>query len=98
MRPHAEDATRTTLETTPTETQRVLGDFRKNSRERVVVVLHKYRGHELLGIRVQWRADESGEWKWSTKGLTVGIDKLPDLLALLTKAMETVSPTWRPAA
>ncbi len=80
----------TEMERTPTETQRVLGDFRKNSRERVVVTLHSYRGHDLLGIRVQWRVDEHDEWKWSTKGLTIGIDKLPDLLALLTRAMEVV--------
>ena len=75
----------------------IIGEFEKNSRERVRVSIESWRGHSLVNLRVLWHRDD-GEWLPSRKGLAVSTAKLPDLLTLLTQAMKVVSSTWRPAA
>lgn len=78
--------------------EKIIATVPKNARERVVVVLHSYRGHELLGLKVQWRAHEDDEWKWSAKGFSIRTDRAPELAAAIVRAVKAISPTWRPAA
>ncbi|SRR6266568_240756 len=68
---------------------RLVATFHKNSREQVQVLLRTYKGTDLIDLRVFWTQDGK-EWLPSKKGLALGVDKLPVLLASLHKAAELV--------
>jgi len=61
------------------------------------VTLEEWHGRRILNVRVYFRA-EDGEMRPSRKGLAMSVDRLPELLAVLSEAMRAASPTWRPAA
>jgi len=63
--------------------------FTKNSREQVRVILGEFRGREILNIRVFWTSDKIN-WNPSPKGLAMGVEKLPMLLASLHRAAEVL--------
>jgi len=68
---------------------RTVATFFKNSREQVHVLLRNYKGRDLVDLRVFWTR-EGQEWHPSKKGLALGVEKLPVLLAALHKAAELV--------
>ena len=51
--------------------------FRKNAFEDVRAVLNEYNGQQLVDIRVWIELD--GVWKPTRKGISVGVDLLPEL-------------------
>ncbi|MFQ5551540.1 MAG: transcriptional coactivator p15/PC4 family protein, partial [Gemmatimonadales bacterium] len=57
----------------------------KNPREDIRVVFSKFKGHDLLGVRV-WYRDANEELRPSKSGVTVRVDLLPDLLNLIEQA------------
>jgi hypothetical protein len=63
--------------------------FPKNSREQVRVTVGDFRGRLILNIRVYWTSDGTN-WSPSKKGLAIGVEKLPVLLASLHQAAEVV--------
>lgn len=63
--------------------------FPKNSREQVRVTIGDFRGRQILNIRVYWTSDGTN-WNPSKKGLAIGVEKLPVLLASLHQAAEVV--------
>ena len=65
----------------------VVGSFPKNNREEVRVSLSKYKGYDLLGVR-QWYKNENDEPRPSKSGVTIRVDLLPELLALIAKAKD----------
>ena len=62
--------------------ERDLIAFKKNDREQVRILVSEYHGRRVLNIRVFY-LDHSGEWLPSKKGLALGVEKLPILLAAL---------------
>jgi len=58
----------------------------KNTCEEVRVMLREYRGSELLDLRVYWRGWGATEWRPAKKGLSVGLDVIPDLIDAIQKA------------
>lgn len=64
-----------------------VGGFAKNDHEDVRVTFSKYKGYDLLGVRVWYRNSED-ELRPSKSGVTVRVDLLPDLLALLQQAKD----------
>ncbi len=65
----------------------VVGGFPKNNREDVRVTLSNFKGHDLLGVRV-WFKGDNDELRPSKSGITIKVELLPELLALLNKAQE----------
>ncbi len=65
----------------------IVGSFPKNNREDVRVSLSKYKGYDLLGVRV-WYRSEHDDPKPSKSGITIRVEMLPDLLALMQQARE----------
>ena len=63
--------------------------FPKNSREQVRIILGEFRGRQILNIRVFWASDKE-TWMPSRKGLAMGVEKLPILLASLHQAAEVL--------
>ena len=61
--------------------------FAKNSWEKVHVSLSEFRGRELVDIRIYWSPDGTN-WHPSKKGVSIGIEKLPMLLAALHQAAD----------
>jgi hypothetical protein len=61
--------------------------FPKNSREQVRVTVGDFHGRRILNIRVYWTSDGTN-WNPSKKGLAIGVEKLPILLASLHQAAE----------
>ncbi len=65
----------------------IVGSFPKNNREDVRVSLSKFKGYDLLGVRV-WYKSENDAPKPSKSGITIRVEMLPDLLALMQQARE----------
>ena len=58
----------------------------KNSIEEVRVELINYRGHDLVGMRVYSDFTKSKEMLPTKKGLTMSVEKLPELIEALQEA------------
>lgn len=67
--------------------EKTVAVFPKNSRENIHVNLTEFHGRDLIDIRVFWSADGTN-WNPSKKGISIGIEKLPILLACLHQAAD----------
>jgi hypothetical protein len=67
-----------------------IGTIKKNSREEIRVSLEVWHGRRIVNARVYFRA-EDGLMYPSRKGLALSVDRLPELLAVLTEAMGAVT-------
>ena len=67
--------------------EKIVSTFKKNSREQVKVTLTEFHGRQIIDIRVFWTADGI-TWNPSKKGIAVGVEKLPALLASLHEALQ----------
>ncbi len=63
----------------------IVGSFPKNNREDVRVSLSKFKGYDLLGVRV-WYRSEHDDPKPSKSGITIRVEMLPELLELMHQA------------
>lgn len=52
--------------------------FDKNKKERIRIALNEYKGHQYIDIRTFYLAD--GEYKPSSKGVTLKTELYPELL------------------
>jgi hypothetical protein len=68
---------------------KIVATFPKNSREEVRVILTEFHGREIINIRVFWTSDGKN-WNPSPKGLAIGVEKIPVLLASLHQAAEVL--------
>jgi hypothetical protein len=68
---------------------KIVATFPKNSREEVRVILTEFHGREIINIRVFWTSDGKN-WNPSPKGLAIGVEKIPVLLASLHQAAEAL--------
>lgn len=64
-------------------------EFRKNAQEVVRASLSFYHGHQLADIRAYYQA-EDGTFRPTKKGLSVGLDLLPELRAAI-EALEAAA-------
>ena len=69
--------------------EKIVATFPKNSREEVRVILTEFHGREIINIRVFWTSDGK-TWNPSQKGLAIGVEKIPLLLASLHQAAEVL--------
>jgi hypothetical protein len=69
----------------PIEEDVVVGTIPKNAREDIRVTLSNFKGHDLVGARI-WFKSKEGEPRPSSKGITVNVKVLPELIGLLEDA------------
>lgn len=69
----------------PLEEDIVIGEIPKNQREDIRVTLSNFKGHDLVGARI-WFKTKDGESRPSSKGITVNVKVLPELIGLLEDA------------
>lgn len=60
----------------------------KNRRQVVAVALTEYSGRSLLDVRIFGDFAEDGEFRPTHKGISLRIDRLPDLIEALEKARD----------
>jgi hypothetical protein len=63
----------------------IIGRIPKNARETILVSLDKFKGVDLLDVRVFFEDD--GDLKPTRKGIALKVEKLPELIEVLTKAL-----------
>jgi hypothetical protein len=63
----------------------IIGEIPKNQREDIRVTLSNFKGHDLVGARI-WFKTKDGESRPSSKGITVNVKVLPELIGLLEDA------------
>ncbi len=61
--------------------------IRRRDHEEVRVVLNEYHGQQWLDIRLYFQT-EDGEWRPTRKGVSLRLDKLPELLSGLERLAE----------
>ncbi len=61
--------------------------FQKNQREIVRSSLDTYRDRFLADLRVFYEDPADGEYKATRKGITIGVERLPDLARAVTELM-----------
>jgi hypothetical protein len=75
------------------ESQRLVGQFHKNSEEIVKVNLCKWKGRDFVDVRI-WHLEnprETGAEIATKKGLCLSVDLVPDLIAGLQAAIDSTS-------
>lgn len=65
----------------------VIGSFAKNKREEIRITLSRYKGFDLVGLRV-WFRSEDGSLRPGKSGFNIRTLLLPELVTLLQKAEE----------
>jgi hypothetical protein len=60
----------------------LIATIKKNATEEIPISLTRYRGYELLDVRIYFE-DDQGIWRPTKRGLTVRLEMLPDLLKAL---------------
>lgn len=73
------------------QSDKLVAAFQKNNREQIHVRLKVFEGHPLIDIRVWYEDRETGEWRPSMKGVSVGTAHYGELLAAL-EAVEAHLP------
>jgi hypothetical protein len=63
----------------------LIGSFPKNKREEVRVSLSKYKGYDLIGLRV-WFKSEDGSYQPGKSGFSIRTQLLPELMRLVDRA------------
>ncbi|MBL4768235.1 MAG: transcriptional coactivator p15/PC4 family protein [Rhodobacteraceae bacterium] len=63
----------------------VLAQIPKNSREEIRVSRDEFNGHDLINLRVYYKADD-GVMRPGKQGLAFKVEILPDILDALSKA------------
>jgi len=66
------------------ETQ-LIHSFRKNDREEIRISFREYKERFYIDMRLYFLAEDRGEMCPSKKGLTLGIDFLPEIKLGITK-------------
>ena len=66
----------------PIEEDVIVGIIPKNQREDIRVTLSNFKGHDLVGARI-WFKSKEGAPRPSSKGITVNVKVLPQLIGLL---------------
>ena len=54
-------------------------EFEKNKSSMIRIAPHVYEGYDVVDIRI-YAKDRSGKWVPTPKGISVNIDRIPDLL------------------
>ncbi len=75
----------------------VLKRFKKNSSEEIWIAITDYKERELLDLRVYYRPIDEEEMKPTKRGVSLALNKAPDLLAALEK-INADSPLNEPSA
>ncbi len=66
----------------------IIADLRKNSLEQVRLQLTSFNGVDLIDARIFYKKHETGEILPSQKGITLKVDRLPELIEGLQRAEE----------
>lgn len=69
------------------EKEILIGECQKNQRELLRVTLENFNGHDLINLRVWFQAAD-GDRKPGTKGLSLNVRMIPELLRLLQRASD----------
>lgn len=64
----------------------VIYEVQKNKRERVRVALDQFKGHDLIDVRVTVQMDHGAPFTPTAKGVSLKVEKLPELIAALQVA------------
>ncbi len=62
----------------------IIDEFEKNNREKVMVLIKKFKNNYYLDIRVYFKGNDD-EYKPSKKGLMISLELLDDLKDALSK-------------
>jgi protein tyrosine phosphatase len=66
--------------------QKLIGEVKKNAREKIIVSLEEYRSHRFCDCRIYW--DDNGTWKPSKKGISLNGENIDEVIELLKKASD----------
>lgn len=69
--------------------EKIVGEFKKNTREVVRAVIKTWNGRELIDLRVYYRSAD-GRLCPGPKGLCLQSDKLPELQSVVNKLTENL--------
>lgn len=70
--------------------QQFLHSFPKNETEEVRFSIRRYKDRAYLDLRVWFQPSEGGEYRPTKKGLTLGVEFLPELRRALESVPEEV--------
>lgn len=72
---------------------KAIAKINKNAMETVVIRLSEFKGRDLIDIRVWMKPEdprEEGELKPTKKGISLGIDAIPELIQALQNAQKAL--------
>ena len=73
------------------EEDRVVYTFHKNSTEEIRLSLREYKERRYLDVRLWYQPLEGGEYRPTKKGITLGLEFIPELKRGLERAAKSSS-------
>jgi len=67
----------------------IVGEFAKNSQEKVLASLQEFKGKPVFGIRV-WYRDLADQWQAGRNGITLSLDHWPEFEKLVKALGEQI--------
>ena len=71
--------------------ERIIGEFAKNSREVVRVVVGEFKGHQLCHVRI-WATAPDGALIPTRAGVAIRLELVPELVEMLHQANKGGAP------
>ncbi len=68
----------------PIEEDVIVGQIDKNKQQVIRVTLSNFKGHDLVGLRIWFKAGD--DFKPSSKGIAINVRVLPQLIGMLEAA------------
>ena len=68
----------------------VIGEVKKNSKEKIIVSTNEYKGHKFVDLRVHYEDETSGDYKPTKKGISLSSKVIPDIIELIVSGAETL--------
>tara|TARA_R110000824_G_scaffold266063_3_gene455042 strand:+ start:5160 stop:5375 length:216 start_codon:yes stop_codon:yes gene_type:complete len=65
----------------------VLGEIKKNSKEKFIVSINEYEGHKYIDVRVYYQ-DREGEYKPTKKGIALSPKVVKEVMELVIVGAE----------
>ena len=62
------------------EKDRVVHEWPKNDAEVIRATMSTYKGKQYVSLRLYYRADGGDGWHPTKRGLTLGVDHIPELV------------------
>ena len=69
----------------------IIGEIQKNQKEKIIVGINEFKGHQYVDLRVHFEDESTGEYKPTKKGIALSSRIIPEVVELIVQGAEQLS-------